>query len=213
MSRNRLENLEPERQQKLFESATQEFADHGYEGASLNRILEKSGMSKSSLYYYFDDKADLFTTMFERAMAYIIREVGGFDIAKLTAETYWSEIEALYARSIVLINRNDWFMQLGRTFYRLRNSRKKIASIEHSYSMFLRVADTIIRHGQDLGVVRTDLPHTMLLDSLMGLGEALDYWVVEHWDEMTPEGRLEVVKVQMAMFRRLYGKDAEGGGS
>jgi hypothetical protein len=35
---------------------------------------------QSSLYYYFDDKADLFTTMIERARGFLLREVGGFDI-------------------------------------------------------------------------------------------------------------------------------------
>lgn len=209
MSRNRFENLEPERQQKLFESATEEFADHGYDGASLNRILDKSGMSKSSLYYYFDDKADLFTTMFERAMGYLVREVGGFDLDKLTAETYWSEIETLYARSVALINRNAWFVQLGRAFYRMRGGRKKVVPIERTYNMVLHLADTSIRRGQELGVVRTDLPQTMLIDSVMSLGEALDHWVVEHWDEMTPDERLAVVGVQMAMIRRLFGKEAE----
>jgi AcrR family transcriptional regulator len=43
MSRNRIENLEPERQQRLFESAAEELTDHGYDAASLNRILRKSG--------------------------------------------------------------------------------------------------------------------------------------------------------------------------
>ncbi len=209
MSRNRFENLEPERQTKLFESATEELAEHGYDGASLNRILEKSGMSKSSLYYYFDDKADLFTTMFERAMGYLMREVGGFDLNALTAETYWSEIEALYRRSIALINHNDWFVRLGRVFYRVRNGKKSVAPVERSYALFLRVANTVIQRGQELGVVRTDLPHSMMVDSLMGLGEALDHWVVEHWDEMTPEERFAIVRVQMAMFYRLFAKEAE----
>ncbi len=209
MSRNRFENLEPERQTRLFESATDELAEHGYDGASLNRILEKSGMSKSSLYYYFDDKADLFVTMFERAMKYLMREVGGFDLGALTSETYWPEIEAFYRRSVVLINHNDWFVRLGRAFYRVRNSKKTVAPIERSFAMFVRAAASVIERGQELGVVRTDLPHSMMVESLMGLGEALDHWVVEHWEEMSPDDRLEVVRVQMGMLKRLFGKDAE----
>ena len=63
MSPRRLDKLDDERKKRLFESAAEEFADKGYDGASLNRILKQSGMGKSSLYYYFDDKADLFTTL------------------------------------------------------------------------------------------------------------------------------------------------------
>jgi len=87
MSRARFDNLEPEKQNRLFDSAAEEFADHGYEGASLNRILERSGMSKSSLYYYFDDKADLFVSLTERSMAYLLKEIGGLDAAALTGDT------------------------------------------------------------------------------------------------------------------------------
>ena len=69
MSRSRFENLEPDKQQRLIDSAAEEFAAKGYDAASLNRILELAGMSKSSLYYYFDDKADLFTTLVDRSLA------------------------------------------------------------------------------------------------------------------------------------------------
>ncbi len=75
MSRPRFENLDPERQRVLFEVASEEFAANGFDGASLNRILEKTGMSKSSLYYYFDDKADLFTTLIERSISVLMRRV------------------------------------------------------------------------------------------------------------------------------------------
>jgi AcrR family transcriptional regulator len=78
MSRPRFEKMDAERQKRLFESTAKEFAAHGFDGASLNLILEQSGMSKSSLYYYFDDKADLFTTMIERAIAVFFKEVGCF---------------------------------------------------------------------------------------------------------------------------------------
>lgn len=102
----RLENLEPERQKRLFETAAEEFAAHGFDGASLNRILEKSGMSKSSLYYYFDDKADLFVTLIERSMAVLFREIGGFDPATLDAEGFWARFEDLYRRAIA----REWKM-------------------------------------------------------------------------------------------------------
>ena len=33
---------------------------HGFENASLNRIIKKAGISKGAMYYYFDDKMDLY---------------------------------------------------------------------------------------------------------------------------------------------------------
>ncbi|MGH7620186.1 MAG: TetR family transcriptional regulator, partial [Gemmatimonadaceae bacterium] len=54
MVNDRFDNLDPDKQQRLFEAAADEFADHGFESASLNRIIERAGMSKGSLYYYFN---------------------------------------------------------------------------------------------------------------------------------------------------------------
>ena len=37
---------------RLLAAAIQEFGTHGYELASINRILDAAGLSKSSFYYY-----------------------------------------------------------------------------------------------------------------------------------------------------------------
>lgn len=115
---NNLDKLDVGRQKRLFYSAAEEFAAHGFDGASLDRILEKSGMSKSSLYYYFDDKADLFTTMIERSLAVLFEEISGFDPKALDAETFWPTFEALYRRAIAVVDKNAWLVPFGGMFYR-----------------------------------------------------------------------------------------------
>ena len=62
MPRPRFEKLPVEKQEQILEAAAKEFTAHGYDGASLNRILEEAGISKGAAYYYFDDKADLYAT-------------------------------------------------------------------------------------------------------------------------------------------------------
>jgi AcrR family transcriptional regulator len=211
MSRRRFENLEPERQQRLLDSAAEEFAEKGYDAASLNRILDRSGMSKSSLYYYFDNKADLFGTLVERSLALLIREIGGFDPERLTAETFWSELEELMLRSVRAFSRDAWYLKLGRMFYRLRGSRKGGAT-ESTMKAARGWIGRILQRGQALGVIRADLPLSLLIDSSMALGEAMDRWSVEHWDEMTPEERLEITSRQIGLFRRMLAPEGGGAG-
>ena len=117
MNRKRLDKLDPERQRVLFEAAAEEFAAKGFEAASLNRILEKSGMGKSSLYYYFDDKADLFTMLMERSLAVLFGQLGAFDPDSLTAEGFWSEIAEYYRRALRIVSVNDWLARFGGLFY------------------------------------------------------------------------------------------------
>ena len=62
---SRFTKMPHEKRERLFTVAAQEFAAHGFEAASLNRILEEAHIGKSSAYYYFEDKADLFRTVVE----------------------------------------------------------------------------------------------------------------------------------------------------
>jgi len=83
--------MSTERRDRLFQTAAEELATQGYDGASLNRIIERAGIGKSSLYYYFDDKRDLFGQLIQSVFDHFVRDIGGFDYRTLTAETYWPE--------------------------------------------------------------------------------------------------------------------------
>jgi hypothetical protein len=50
----------------------------------------------------------------------------------------------------------------------------------------------LLRRGQELGVVRVDLPEDLLIAVFTGADDAADHWLVDHWDGLGPEevGRL-----------------------
>jgi AcrR family transcriptional regulator len=60
MPRPRWATLEPERRTAILDVAAAEFAAHGFTDASYNRIIQRAGISKGAMYYYFDDQEDLF---------------------------------------------------------------------------------------------------------------------------------------------------------
>src|SRR3954469_4278721 len=51
----------------VLESAIKEFAQKGYSGTSVQDILEATGLSKPTLYYYFKSKAGLFRAIMDFA--------------------------------------------------------------------------------------------------------------------------------------------------
>ena len=51
---------------KLMESALHHFADKGYEGTSIREIIESAGVTRPVLYYYFENKEDLFRRLVEK---------------------------------------------------------------------------------------------------------------------------------------------------
>lgn len=206
MSRKRLENLDPERQRVLFEAAAEEFAAKGFDAASLNRILEKSGMSKSSLYYYFDDKADLFTTLMERSLAVLFAQLGAFDVERLTAETFWDGIETHYRKAVAVVGGNEWLVRFGGLLYKLRDDPTRGAPTGRLFEIIRRWVQALVERGQDLGVIRDDVPGSMLVDMAMGLFEALDRWVVAHWQTLSEKDRQGLPEIHIGLFRDLLGR-------
>ncbi len=68
-------NLIEEKRYLIENVALNEFAEHGFNNASINRIVEKADIAKGSFYQYFEDKGDLFkhilTRIGEEKLAYI----------------------------------------------------------------------------------------------------------------------------------------------
>jgi len=66
-------NLPPEKQERVVAAALGEFADKGYQQASLNTMVAASGIAKGSIYQYFKDKQSLFLYIFDVAIGVVRR--------------------------------------------------------------------------------------------------------------------------------------------
>lgn len=202
MARERLKRMQPERRDRLFQSAAEELATEGYEGASLNRIIERAGVGKSSLYYYFDDKRDLFGQLIQVVFEHFMRDMGGLDYRTLTADSFWPEIEALFVKGVAFSERHAWSVRVGQLFYRLR-ADKSGGSVGSFMATVEAWVAALLRHGMTLGVVRTDLPDSLLIQSVMALVEVCDRYFLETWGQTNPAGRRALVEQQMELLKRL----------
>jgi AcrR family transcriptional regulator len=61
--------------QVVLESAIKEFAKKGYSGTSIQDILSATGLSKPTLYYYFQSKAGLFRAILDFAFDESLRRI------------------------------------------------------------------------------------------------------------------------------------------
>ncbi len=55
--------ISQDKQKTIIDSATIEFAEHGFDSANINSIAQKAGVSVGSLYKYFGNKEELFLTI------------------------------------------------------------------------------------------------------------------------------------------------------
>jgi AcrR family transcriptional regulator len=61
----------------ILSCARDHFMAYGYQAASTNRMVADIGISKGSLFYYFDGKEDLYLSVLSRAQTSIAREMRG----------------------------------------------------------------------------------------------------------------------------------------
>jgi len=63
--------LPVEKQKAILEAAAAEFAEHGFKGASTNRIVQTAQIGKGMLFYYFGSKLTLYHTLLDQILELI----------------------------------------------------------------------------------------------------------------------------------------------
>ncbi|BCY08841.1 TetR family transcriptional regulator [Actinoplanes sp. L3-i22] len=64
-----------ETRRRLQAAATEEFAEHGLSGTTVDRIARRAGVNKERLYHYFGDKEKLFELVLQDELARIAKAV------------------------------------------------------------------------------------------------------------------------------------------
>ena len=186
MPRPRFLSLAPAQRDAILDAAFAEFTEHGFNAASLNRIIASAGISKGSMYYYFDDKADLYSETVRVALS---RLVEGLELPALDSgapDEFWAEIEALAVRFASRLVTSPATVALVREV--LRESGGPAQAASASQSAATPWLEQTLTTGQQLGAVRTDLPTPLLVATALALGQAMDTWLFD------PAGTTRVVE-------------------
>lgn len=200
MPRPRFERLSPEKRAHILEVATAEFAEHGFEGASYNRIIERAGLSKGAMYYYFDDKTDLYGTVLRTAFEALFEGFEHPDSADV--EAFWASLAAEYTRFGAMAMAQPQVMGLMRGLldHPERWSEGPVAEL---FSQMRSFTEMLVEHGQQLGAVRKDLDRELLVSVAFAVGEAVDRWSFEHIDQLVGEADPGLTDQLVGLFRRV----------
>jgi AcrR family transcriptional regulator len=187
MPRPRFDNLPADKRRRILEAAAYEFAEHGFKGASLNRIIETAGISKGAAYYYFDDKADVYATVLTEGWK-IVLPADGLDLAALDRTTFWPTLRDRYQQMVAAAGQQPWLIAVGKLFYGSAPSPALGRIVADEITRVMAYVSDVIRHGQRVGAVRADVPAPLLVAVVGAALEAADRWSVEHAAELGPEG-------------------------
>ena len=197
----RFYKLPIEKRERLMEAAAQEFAAYGFENASMNRILETVQMSKGAAYYYFEDKVDLFFTVIQYCIERSKLDLA-LDPATLTAENFWPTFAELHRQPLLHSFEQPWLFAAVRAAEHL-----PLAALEREpLATFARQVRTwmmnIVKRGQELGVIRTDMSEHLIFAWIQALDDASDHWLLAHWSKLDREAIAHISDLTVDGMRR-----------
>jgi AcrR family transcriptional regulator len=187
MPRPRFDKLPPDKRRRILEAAALEFAAHGFERASLNRIIAAAEISKGATYYYFDDKADLYATVVTEGWRALLPD-DGFDLGHLDRATFWPALRAAYDQMMAEAARQPWLIAVGKLVYSQPPSPALGDVVAGEFARVMTWLSTLVTRGQQLGAIRADVPAPFLVTVLGAALEAADRWSVQHAEDLGPDG-------------------------
>ncbi|QJB58145.1 TetR/AcrR family transcriptional regulator [Pseudodesulfovibrio sp. zrk46] len=153
--RKTFENLPDEKRQRVLSEATQEFADHGYDQASVNRIVSRLGIAKGSLFKYFGNKQGLFEYLFGHAVKQFKKPLK--DIRDNQEGDFFQRIERSFLASGAFVDAHPqiyriYLKMLFNEHFPMRD--KFLGEIRKAHAKFLR---QLIEDGIRQGELPSDL--------------------------------------------------------
>lgn len=164
----------------MLDAAVRVFSRRGFHTASMDEIAERAGISKPMVYAYLGTKEELFVACLHREGTRMMEAIARVVEPDLPVdEQLWRGLRAFFA--FVGAHRDGWAV-----LYRQARSQEPFAA--EVAAMRRRMVDVVA--GLLGGVIeaagarppRTD-DVTAMAYALVGAGESLADWVVEHADE------------------------------
>jgi len=191
---------------KILECAKKEFAEKGFEGASMRNIAENAGYTTGMLYGRFADKSELFKEIVrepaERLYEYYVKVQS--DFAELAPEKQYYEmhlyVDAKVDKMLDIVYGN--FDEFKLIICRSKGSEyekyvDRLVEIETQNTV--RFIDELNAAGLDVNDVRKDITHMIATAMFNGMFE-----VVEH--DFTKEEARQYVKQLQYFFNAGWDK-------
>jgi len=137
-----------------MDAAIDEFAERGIDSASYNKIIERSGLSKGTVYYYFDNKDSLLLTVLDEICDRFHRAIGDMELPD-TREEYWAAVRDYDSRAIHFFFENPRLWRVLSWISKDVPLREQLKTVR---GRITRSMDDLIGRGQELGAVRDDIP-------------------------------------------------------
>ncbi len=191
-------NLPEEKQNLICEAALEEFADHPFRHASVNRIVRRSGIAKGSFYQYFEDKVDLFRYLLQKAAEVKMRYLAPV-FENAAQSDFFTLLHDLYLRGLQMALDHPRYAALGKRLIEDRTLYAKIwsESASSAQDFFRSFIEKAIARGE----IRSDLDPALISWLVTTLSGQLNEYYLEHVAPQYDQRMMETVEQFIAFLR------------
>jgi TetR/AcrR family transcriptional regulator len=150
-------NLPEEKKDRIIARATREFSEKGYQGASINTLVDDLGISKGSIFQYFTSKKGLFLFIFQAAVERVRRTLVGVKEETEDLE-FFERIRRSILAGVDFVRRHP---QIYRIYLKLLFDREAPYRAELLKAIRLFSAEylgSLVEKGLERGEIRKDIP-------------------------------------------------------
>jgi len=173
----RFELLNEEKKTMILETSLDAFIENNFTAASINKISKAAGLSAGALYYYFEDKEDLFYTTLEYAKGDLFSEFGDLDTLFET-HGYWEGIREFVLKRFELNLKHARYMRL---FQRILLSSDPVEL--KGRDKLMTIFNHIFEYGYSNGYIRNDLPKDFLFDMHFNMIITINQWMLKDYEK------------------------------
>ena len=150
--------LDPEKQNRILRAICEEFTYHSYEDASTNRIVEKAGISKGTLFNYFGCKEN----MYHALLKYVLDFFKGYAIDEFVSDDFIERCRILSEMDMRIYQEAPYMVNFFATIYSGSGSHIP-TDITETISILLSEAMEKLYKNVNYDLFRKDIDPTLLM--------------------------------------------------
>ena len=199
----RFEKLDQEKKRDILEVAAAEFAASGFEGASLNKIIGNAMISKGTFYYYFEDKFDLFGTVFRHYFDPKMLLDRELIMSAETPDEFWERFTTSTHQSTMLAMKKPLAIELGTALSALSPELLGQGEVGAYIAEVTALLTEVVEHGQKIGAIRTDIPLEFLIQIWTSVDMAFTRWSLSRWKDLDEKEQEELMVLGIDTYQRI----------
>ena len=166
-----------ERRAQILQAAAAVFARQGIDGARMDDIVAESGLSKGTLYWYFDSKQAITVALVDEMVQ------GEYQLLQQLIDAEGSTAERLarfFDMHASILQSNPLLGKLGLEFYTVAGKVPKVHDLmRHYYDEYLSAMVVLLKQGETRGEFHIEQPRELAINLVSLIEGATLLWALD----------------------------------